>query len=109
MEVQIKQFPPLTATRFFFSQTAPERGHKNSNVALSKASPYEGDMVRRASSPTLGVRFILFLYMRHLKEREMLFIYTIYPLFSSFSLSFILSATVPITVRTFTETKKKKP
>jgi hypothetical protein len=57
MEAQIKQFPPLRTTRLS-SETAPERGHKNSNVALSKASPYEGDMPCRVRS--LFFAFVLF-------------------------------------------------
>lgn len=51
MELQIKplqQFPLFAATRF--SQTAPERGHKNSNISLRKAFPYEGDVAGRVSS-----------------------------------------------------------
>jgi hypothetical protein len=32
------------------TKTAPERGHKNSNVALSKTSLYEGDWADWASS-----------------------------------------------------------
>lgn len=40
---------PLTATRLF-SETEPEIGHKNSNVALSKASLHERDSAGRVSS-----------------------------------------------------------
>jgi hypothetical protein len=93
-----------------FSQTVPERGHKNSNVALRKAFSYKGNMAGRGCVTYFLISFHSFRVYASLerKGREMLFIYTIFPLFWCSSFPFICPETILTAVRTFTGDSEKK-
>jgi hypothetical protein len=100
--------PLFAATRF--SQTAPQGGHKNSNVALRKHSLITGiwQAGRLAYFMLSFHSFYVFASLER-KRRQILFIYTIFPLFWRSSFPLIWPETILTTVRTFTQTPGKEP
>jgi len=91
----------------FFSETEPERGHKNSNVALSKASLYEGDSAGWVSSLFFTfVSFFSYICVTR-KKRKKNFSFMQSSFFRSTSLSLVCPETIPISQNAYINSKKK--